>query len=558
MKKLISIALTAVMLFMIIPFSAFAESVAPESNVWDGSIATGFASGSGTEEDPFVIMTASELAYFAKTVNEGESYKSKFIKLGADIFLNDVYDEDWMENANAWTPIGKTDFPFSGSFDGGNHIVRGLYINTTEGNQGLFGVSDTDATYSAYIKNISIVDSLVIGGDFVGAVIGNASHTDITNCSSECTVDGANNIGGIAGSMNENKIIDCYNNGIISGVDCVGGVVGKMYMANAENCYNTANITASGDSIGGVFGDFFWGEMTKCYNTAKVNGNKTVGGVAGGLKMGLILDVSLCYNVGAVNGKDEVGGLFGLFEKASLSKSYNSGAVNGKKRIGGIAGVYSSGGAIVDCYNNGDVNGTENVGGISGEAVYLTNAGKMAFENIYNRGNVSGTKNVGGIVGFYGKNIPTTNCYYLKGTASVGIALCKSGWSSTMELPDSESGIVSLSDEAMNKKDSFKGFDFESVWTMDGYAEYAYPELIENPQVYVPVPAFVFGDVDNDKDVDADDYILLKRIFFGQYSLDKLDTPETALTRSDVTKDGEIDADDYILLKRVFFGQAKI
>lgn len=559
MKKLISVALMAIMLFALVPFSVFAES-----EVWDGSVAEGFASGSGTEEEPYVIMTASELAYFAKTVNDGETYEDMFVKLGADIVLNDTSSEDWMETANAWTPVGRvagdTEYPFSGSFDGGEHTVSGLYINTTAENQGLFGLVSTDGTYHASVNNIGIINSVVIGGNFVGSVVGNARNTAVSNCYSDATVGGVENVGGIVGYMDDIDITDCYNIGSISGTDCVGGVVGKMFMANGANCYNNGKVTASGNGVGGVFGDFYWGDITGCYNTASVKGNNNVGGVAGRYNMGHTLHAELCYNVGAVSGKEEVGGLFGLFEDAALAKSYNSGAVFGETRVGGIAGKYYDGGAITDCYNNGDVKGNGTVGGIAGEATYLMRAGNMAFENVYNLGNVNGTEIVGGIVGYYGENIPTTNCYYLDGTASVGIGIYKIGmWGSeTSELPDSESGITALSDEAMTERDSFAGFDFETVWTMEGYEEYAYPELAENPQVFVPVPEYLLGDVDNNGTIEADDYIALKRIFFGTAKLENLDAPETAFLRCDVDQDGEILADDYILLKRVFFGTAKL
>jgi hypothetical protein len=42
--------------------STFSEDVV--STVWDGSIATSFNGGSGTQADPYKISNGSELAYF--------------------------------------------------------------------------------------------------------------------------------------------------------------------------------------------------------------------------------------------------------------------------------------------------------------------------------------------------------------------------------------------------------------------------------------------------------------------------------------------------------------
>ena len=39
--------------------------------LWDGSAATSFASGSGTEADPYIIETAAQLAFLASSVNSG-------------------------------------------------------------------------------------------------------------------------------------------------------------------------------------------------------------------------------------------------------------------------------------------------------------------------------------------------------------------------------------------------------------------------------------------------------------------------------------------------------
>lgn len=36
------------------------------TDIWDGSIATGFAGGMGTQEDPYLIATGAQLAFFGK------------------------------------------------------------------------------------------------------------------------------------------------------------------------------------------------------------------------------------------------------------------------------------------------------------------------------------------------------------------------------------------------------------------------------------------------------------------------------------------------------------
>ena len=62
------------------------------------------------------------------------------------------------------------------------------------------------------------------------------------------------------------------------------------------------------------------------------------------------------------------------------------------------------------------------------------------------------------------------------------------------------------------------------------------------------------GDINNDGNIDADDYILLKRVYSGTVEMENLPLPQTAIYRCDVNCDSLINADDYIALKRAYFG----
>ena len=80
-----------------------------------------------------------------------------------------------------WTPIadcmGNNITQYSGTFDGNNKTVSGLYFNGNSIRIGLFGSSEADGN----IKNVGVVDSYFKGNDFVGGVCGRNDGT-ITNC----------------------------------------------------------------------------------------------------------------------------------------------------------------------------------------------------------------------------------------------------------------------------------------------------------------------------------------------------------------------------------------
>lgn len=80
-----------------------------------------------------------------------------------------------------WTPIadcmGNNITQYSGTFDGNNKTVSGLYFNGNSTRIGLFGSSESDGN----IKNVGVVDSYFKGNDFVGGVCG-CSIAPISNC----------------------------------------------------------------------------------------------------------------------------------------------------------------------------------------------------------------------------------------------------------------------------------------------------------------------------------------------------------------------------------------
>lgn len=173
-------------------FSAVDLSVFAAVTVWDGSVADGFAGGSGTEEDPYIIMTAEQLAYFAQSVNSGDRYYDTYIRMDSDIQLNDTTDwEYWGQTdengsiispVNVWTPIGEICW-FYGVFDGNGHTVSGVYINNEKNCQGLFG--ECNGT----IKNVGVLDSYIHGSGNVGGIIAGNGTVENGYYLTDCVTD---------------------------------------------------------------------------------------------------------------------------------------------------------------------------------------------------------------------------------------------------------------------------------------------------------------------------------------------------------------------------------
>ena len=111
---------------------------AAEADVWDGTTASqAWDSGSGTEADPYVIVTAAQLAKLAADVNSGTDYSGTYFKLGADLDLGG--------SDRIWTPIGDATHTFKGNFNGDGKTIFNMYAygkntnNKTYGYRALFG-----------------------------------------------------------------------------------------------------------------------------------------------------------------------------------------------------------------------------------------------------------------------------------------------------------------------------------------------------------------------------------------------------------------------------------
>ena len=89
MKRMFAKALnlfSVPLLLVAIGFSFFAVAQPnAASAAWDGTVATSFSSGSGTEASPYVIATETQLGYFFKQIQSGVTYEGMYIRLSKDL-----------------------------------------------------------------------------------------------------------------------------------------------------------------------------------------------------------------------------------------------------------------------------------------------------------------------------------------------------------------------------------------------------------------------------------------------------------------------------------------
>ena len=368
--------------------------------IWDGTSTEAPTlqdpSAANSETNPYIIDTAAKLAWISANYNQSNCYGQHYLQT-ENLDLAD----------HPWTPINNVADTTTGNrrayyYDGGNHTISNLYINTAEQTLtsndylGLFGYVRGSFSNHCYIKNLGIVNGSIAGEDShqVGAVVGYSYYTDITNCYNEktdITITGSSqSVGGVAGYNVLGTIRGSYNTGAVSGNSNVGGVAGYN-SGTISGSYNTGAVSGS-YYVGGVVGYNNSGTINSSYNTSEVSGVRYVGGVVGDNSGGTI---SGSYNDGDITGTSNyVGGVVGLNSSGTISGSYNTGTVSGDSSnwVGGVAG-YNDSGTISSSYNTGTVSGVERVGGVAG----YNDSGTISSS--YNTGAVSGSSSVGGVVG---------------------------------------------------------------------------------------------------------------------------------------------------------------
>ena len=250
------------------------------ADVWDGTVATGFASGSGISDDPYLISTSAQLAYLAQQVNGGTSYEGKYFRQTANFDLA----------GKKWTPIGNFPNEFKGHFDGDNKEVYDLNVDITGSYAGLFG-----NIRNGSVKNVRICSGSVKASvHYVGGIVGGFNYSTMENCTASVNVSGNSNVGGLAGSISGSTVSNChFLSGEIVGSgdgnwdgEYVGGIVGHVQSSNVSTVKDcSANASVKGKmNVGGLCGWFGNGdhEFSKCIMKGTITVTKEwCGGLVG-------------------------------------------------------------------------------------------------------------------------------------------------------------------------------------------------------------------------------------------------------------------------------------
>ena len=260
-----------------------------------GDLAVKVAKGSGYKGTIiYFISTVEQLRALATEVNGGTTFSGMQIKLSNDIDLK----------SEEWTPIGRKDKAFQGTFDGCGYTIsnlkieRGVNNSSSNADMGLFGF-----TSDGKVMNFTLYNSFVKAGIDVGAIAGTpytSSYSNIT-LAGDVKVEGYIYVGGMFGKnvykgmenltvrVNEGSYVKAESETYRT---YVGGVIGFMGEGNIiiSNVESNINVTGSTCDVGGITGIAHYGNtFENCIctgNVTLVNANDAgdqleIGGIAG-------------------------------------------------------------------------------------------------------------------------------------------------------------------------------------------------------------------------------------------------------------------------------------
>lgn len=274
------------------------------------------------ENGTYLVSNDHELQAIAAAPSEN-------FRLIADI---DASLTDGWYDGNGFDPLGDSDTPFSGTFDGDGHTVMGLTIDRSDrNNAALFEVS------TGTIENVTLTDVDVTGAYRTGTLVGLNDGGTVTGTTVTGTVTNDNNrIGGFIGE----------NLGTVSG------------------CWADCDVAGGSNGAGGLVANNS-GSIVHSGATGTVTGSWRCGGlVADNENEGEILESFATTPV--TDSSNNCGGLVGR-NAGTVEESYALGTVDAGDRIGGLVGNQRETGEVRECFAAGAVSGGSDEGGLVGQ-----------------------------------------------------------------------------------------------------------------------------------------------------------------------------------------------
>lgn len=353
----------------------------------------------GTEQNPVLITSASELIDLASAVSSGGNYSQcienffHYWEGGTEKTAKYCYNisQDTGSNAgfrntyfyitaptgtitldNTWQGIGSKDHPFRGHIRSGRYMPNPATDNVNEttalhagdqdtitinGSIGLFAYCD-----GATIENIHVKGTITADDVFNMSKFDDSNLDDLAGLPSEDLIT----VGGICNYAINTVFSHCTNKCQIVGADVhiAGGILGTGTNCIIDSCANYAKVdVGEGMFAGGIAGYLRDKDSVNfCYNVANIIANgRSAGGIVGLVINNLTDDTQITnsLNEGYAYGGFYSGGIVGETKGYCLVEfCSNQGTISADfLGAGGICPAANSSLEVNYCYNMGEIDG---------------------------------------------------------------------------------------------------------------------------------------------------------------------------------------------------------
>ena len=307
------------------------------------------------DDNTYKISSAEGFEYIVDMVNGGETDFN--VVLNNDIDLSQ-YAITRSAVASNWTPIGTSEKPFSGTFDGNNCTIKNLALVEPEAKEGKAYIGFFGYAKNATIKNVTFENVYI-----------NIPCLDIDHSQGH--------IGAVAGSLEGNSTIE--------NVTVKGDIT--VYATQDANGASRVAVVAGGNSYGNVT---MKNVHVNANEGSSLIANNNTGALAGQLQGKMVFE-NCSSNIDVTVNKFFAGGLVGIAAGDSTFTNCHTtgdiavvagreGRAHDQYRVGGIAGGWADGAknvcTLTNCSYTGNVSGENSDGSVANPLDYAGYVGR--------------------------------------------------------------------------------------------------------------------------------------------------------------------------------------
>ena len=321
------------------------------------------------EDGKAVVESANGLATIANAIAEGTLPSDTDIVLSGDVDLAELSIATRSAVVSNWNPVGTSEKPFTGTFDGKGYTIKNLALVETEAKEGKAYIGFFGYAKNATIKNVTFENVYI-----------NIPCLDIDHSQGH--------IGAVAGSLEGTSTIE--------NVTVKGDI--QIYATQDANGASRVAVVAGGNSYGNV-------TMKNVHVIANegsyLTANNNTGALAGQLQGKSVFE-NCSSNIDVTVNKFFAGGLIGIAPAdATFTNCHTTGDIavvagregraNDQYRVGGIAGGWADGKTnvctLMNCSYTGKVSGKNSDGSVAEPLDYMGYVGRG-----YTLANCAGSK----------------------------------------------------------------------------------------------------------------------------------------------------------------------